>query len=80
MPRRFVFPDPQNRSVNEPTVIMSSAQILGLYNQENPGSGKAAYVTDAVRNWTTSTAQQAGWSEVTFSGNQALLTAKVSIA
>ena len=31
MPRKFVMPDPADRSKNEPAVILSPTQVLGLY-------------------------------------------------
>ena len=37
MPRKVVIPDPADRSQNEPAVILSPTQVLGLYNQENTG-------------------------------------------
>ena len=37
MPRKFVMPDSNDRSQNEPAVILSPAQVLGLYNQDNIG-------------------------------------------
>ena len=35
MARPYVFPDPDDRSKNEPCYIASSQQVLGLYNQDN---------------------------------------------
>jgi len=35
MARPFVAPDPNDRSPNEPTMIASLSQVLGLYNQAN---------------------------------------------
>ena len=33
MARPFVFPDPNDRSPNDPSVIVSPAQVLGIYKQ-----------------------------------------------
>lgn len=32
--RPFVFPDPNDRSPNDPSIIVSTEQILGIYNQD----------------------------------------------
>ena len=78
MPRPFELPDPNDRSVNEPTAIMSSRQVLGLYNQENPDDRKER-VVDSVKEWLEEHAENAGWDEVEFSGSQAILTANISL-
>lgn len=78
MPRPFVAPDPKDRSVNEPTRIMSAAQILGLYNQENPGEKKER-VVDSVKEWYKNAMEVEGWSNVMFHGSQCVLHANVTI-
>lgn len=78
MPRPFELPDPNDRSVNEPTAIMSSRQVLGLYNQENP-EDKKERVVDSVKEWLVNYAKQASWATVEFSGSQAILTANISV-
>lgn len=78
MPRPYLLPDPNDRSVNEPKAIMSGPQVLGLYNQDS-GEEKKSRVVDSVKAWLEKTARGAGWSSVEFSGNQAVLTAKVSL-
>lgn len=78
MPRPFELPDPNDRSVNEPTAIMSSRQVLGLYNQENPDDKKER-VVDSVKEWLESHAKQAGWAASKFSGSQAILTANITV-
>lgn len=35
MSRLFVFPDPDDRSKNNPAIIVTSEQVIGLYNQYN---------------------------------------------
>ncbi len=76
MARPFVAPDPGDRSPNEPTFIASSAQVLGLYNQENPDD-KRAKVTDPVKQWYASEMTKQGWSNATFHGSQCMLEANV---
>ena len=78
MPRPFELPDPNDRSVNEPTAIMSSRQVLGLYNQENP-EDKKERVVDSVKEWLIDHAQSVGWDDVDFSGSQAILTANITV-
>lgn len=77
MPRPFVIPDPKDRSVNEPTKVVSANQVLGLYNQ-NSGDKKERIV-DSVKEWYKNTMFENGWGDVTFHGNQCVLTAKVKL-
>jgi len=80
MARKFVAPVPEDRSVNAPTTIVSGAQVLGLYNQdEEHKDDKRERVNDNVKSWFREKMIQLGWSEVTFSGNQAILKANVTI-
>lgn len=78
MARPFVAPDPKDRSVNEPSTIISSAQILGLYNQENP-SDKKERVVESVREWYEERMRVEGWDKVEFHGNQCVLQAEVQL-
>lgn len=77
MPRKFVMPDPNDRSQNEPAVILSPAQVLGLYNQEN-SNDKKARIVDSVKEAVVKSAKDAGWDEVEPIGNQMLLRKKWS--
>jgi len=77
MPRKFVMPDPADRSQNEPAVILSPTQVLGLYNQENTGDKKTRIV-DSVKAAVAESAKEAGWDEVEPIGNQMLLRKKWS--
>ena len=72
MPRPYVFPDPNDRSPNNPSVIVSSQQVLGLYNAGN--SERMDKVTDKVRSWFTNAAKEKGWDGAQFSGGQCFLT------
>lgn len=76
MARPFVAPDPKDRSVNEPSTIVSSTQILGLYNQENP-SDKKERVVESVRDWYEDRMKEEGWDHINFHGNQCVLQAEV---
>lgn len=71
MARPYVFPDPNDRSKNDPSIIATSQQVLGLYNQEN--NDDMQRVTQKVQEWFINRAKEEGWDEHTFSGNQCLL-------
>ncbi len=75
MPRKFVMPDPADRSQNEPAVILSPTQVLGLYNQEN-SSDKKSRIVDSVKDAVAKSAKDFGWDEVEPIGNQMLLRKK----
>ncbi|HEQ0128732.1 TPA: hypothetical protein VDW69_003170 [Pseudomonas aeruginosa] len=76
MARPFVAPDPGDRSPNEPTLIASSAQVLGLYNQENPDD-KRVKVTEPVKEWYATEMTKLGWKTAAFHGSQCMLEADV---
>ena len=67
----FVFPDPNDRSPNSPSEIVSATQVLGLYNQA-PGE-KMERVTRKVQEWFCAKAHAYKWDTATFSGNQCIL-------
>lgn len=72
MPRPYSFPDPNDRSPNNPSAIASSQQVLYLYRK---GTGeKMERVTEKVRSWVIEEAKSRGWSEAFFSGGQCVLT------
>lgn len=78
MARPFVPYVPEDRSPNEPSIIASSTQVLGLYNQEN--EEKRSNVNDTVKSWYTKEMKEKyGWHEANFSGNQCLLEASVIV-
>lgn len=71
MARPFVFPDPNDRSPNDPSVIVSPAQVLGIYKQYT--GERMERVTDKVQNWFCDKAKAYGWDVTRFSGNQCFL-------
>jgi len=72
---RYVFPDPNDRSANQPSVIAKSSQVLGLYNQNNDDEDMQR-VTTKVQEWFITEAKQTyKWDDAYFSGNQCVLTA-----
>ena len=69
--RPRVFPDPKDRSKNDPAVMVSSKQVIGIYNQKT--GEQAQYVTENVKTWFCSEAKTEGWDSAEFIGNQCLL-------
>lgn len=73
MARKFVFPDPNDRSYNEPKVILDQPRVIGLFNQENNVRPKRQMVTQDVKEWFTNEAISRGWDTAEFVGNQCTL-------
>lgn len=73
MARKYVFPDPDDRSKNNPCDIMSSAKVLGLYNQEQENDDKMQKVTQKVQEYIKDKAIELGWDNVKFAGGQCIL-------
>lgn len=73
MSRAFVFPDPRDRSYNQPGVIVDQPKVLGLYNQEANPKPKLQMVTKQVQEWFENEATKRGWDEAKFIGNQCTL-------
>ncbi|MDD4456550.1 MAG: hypothetical protein PHC98_03080 [Syntrophotalea acetylenica] len=78
MARPYTMPDPKDRSMNEPTKVVTPKQVVGYYNTHNKDDQRER-VVDAVKDFYTQEAKKAGWGEVTFSGGQCILTAKVKV-
>ena len=74
MARRFVFPDPDDRSKNNPSIILDNAQVLNIYNQDNEDGDDMQRVTKKVQDWILAEATNQGWDEAHFIGNQCILT------
>ena len=77
MPRPYVMPDPDDRSINEPAKIVSSAHVLGLYNQSTPNDRKER-VVESVQQWFEKEALNSGWEKATFDGSQCVLEVTLS--
>ena len=74
MSRPFVFPDPDDRSKNNPAVIVTSEQVIGLYNQYNENGEEVQRVSGTVKDWFTKEAQEnQGWDDAKFVGSQCIL-------
>ncbi len=75
MARPRVLPDPNDRSVNNPSIIVDALDVLGYYNQQT-GEDKER-VVDSVKEWYKQEAIKQGWSAAEFHGNQCVLTANI---
>lgn len=73
MGRPYSFPDPNDRSKNDPSFIVSSQQVIGIYNQYNDEEDEMQRVTKKVQDWFLSYAKEQKWDEASFSGNQCIL-------
>jgi hypothetical protein len=76
--RPFLFPDPKDRSVNEPTAVISQNQVLGNFNQAHPDDQREK-VTEPVKEWFREEAAKGGWASAEFHGSQAVLTAELQL-
>lgn len=77
MARPFTAPDPNDRSVNEPTQVVSANQVLGLYNQES--GDKKERIVESVKSWYRDQMIQSGWADAAFHGNQCVVRANVEL-
>ena len=74
MARPYAFPDPNDRSKNNPAIIVSSEQVIGLYNQLNKEGDEMQRVTPKVQDWFIKEAtENQGWDDARFAGSQCIL-------
>ncbi len=71
MARPFVFPDPNDRSPNNPSIIVSPTQVLGISKQYT--GEKMERITSRIQDWFCKKAADYGWDNARFSGNQCVL-------
>ena len=69
--RPYEWPDPKDRSPNNPQVLVPAEQVRSLYNQET--DQKAKNVSETVRTQFEKYAKDAGWEEVEWASNTAVL-------
>lgn len=69
---KYILPDPNDRSKNDPCIIMDTKKVLGLYNQFHDEEDMQK-VTQKVQDWTIAEAKKSGWDEVKFIGSQCIL-------
>lgn len=67
---KFSFPDPDDRSPNNPLTTLENRQVLGLYNQAHPDEEDMQKVTAKVREWIIKTGKEQGWDEIEFAGSE----------
>lgn len=75
------IPDPNDRTINEPCVLLSSKNVIAIYRKmKNIGNGPV--YRDIVRDWFKEEAKKAGWTVVEFQGEgyQCLLNVCVNIS
>lgn len=75
MARPYAFPDPNDRSPNDPSIIVSPNQVRGIYNQYTGDNMER--VTIKVQDWFCGKAKDYGWDDARFSGNQCILEVKL---
>lgn len=73
MSRKYVLPDPNDRSKNNPCTIMDTKKVLGIYNQGHKDEEDMQKVTDKVQEWIKDEANKLGWDDVKFAGGQCIL-------
>jgi hypothetical protein len=82
MARKFIYPDVDDRTVNEPMVIVSPAQVRGLCNQSG-GAKLTGYGPDTEdefrKDWFVTEMKARGWDSAEFFGNQCLLRANLKV-
>ena len=62
--RPRAIPNPNKKSKDEPSVIVSSTEILDTYNYDNDKEAKR--VSKSVQEYYTQRARDAGWDDVKF--------------
>lgn len=73
--RPYEMPDPDDRSVNAPHVIVEGTAVLGFVRQTVDTEAKV--VSQAVRDGYETAAKTAGWATVTWVGDAAVLKANI---
>ncbi len=72
MAKPHSIPDPNDRSVNSPSYIAVSYQVLGYYNAHNKDDKKER-VVESVKKWYIKRALEEGWHRASFHGSDCLL-------
>lgn len=78
MGRPYEFPDPRDRSVNNPHCLIEREVALGLYNQANSQNAYSNFA-EGVRRWLEAEALNRGWTSVQFVDQAVVLTATVRL-
>jgi hypothetical protein len=72
MARRYEWPDPKDRSPNNPHTLLEREAVIDLYRQGS-GDESAKNLTDAIKNWFESEAKVRGWDDVTWADQSAVM-------
>lgn len=72
MPPPFVFPSPDNMSINDPHLFVPRLKVLGLYNQVH--EAQRVRMTPDVEAWFDKTARSLKWVDARFSSEGCTLT------
>lgn len=75
MPALFVFPSPDNMSINDPHLFVARQKVVGLYNQTF-GTSRLR-MTPEIEAWFSSTARGMNWVDARFSSDGCTLTASL---
>ena len=68
----FNLPDPNDRSPNQPVVLVSPSEVLEAFFKYTKKD--VSIVTEEVKGWYISATKMIGWSDAYFTGCQCILT------
>jgi uncharacterized protein (DUF2235 family) len=72
MARRYEWPDPKDRSPNNPHTLLEREAVIDLYRQ-GTGNEDAKNLTEAIKEWFVGEAKERGWDDVTWADQTAVL-------
>ena len=72
MPPPFVFPSPDNMSINDPHLFVPRIKVLGLFNQAK--GAQRVRMSSEIETWFDQTARSLNWVDVRFSSEGCTLT------
>ena len=72
MTDEIFFPSSKDSSKESPIVLLGKHDLLRLYNQSHSDSMEAS-VNPVVQDWVRKVAQHEGWKQITFTGQQCIL-------
>jgi uncharacterized protein (DUF2235 family) len=72
MARRYEWPDPKDRSPNNPHTLLEREAVIDLYRQ-GTGNEDAKNLTEAIKEWFVGEAKKRGWDDVTWADQTAVL-------
>jgi len=72
MARRFEWPDPKDRSPNNPHTLLEREAVIDLYRQGSSDEN-AKNLTEAIKTWFVGEANSRGWDDVTWADQSAVM-------